>query len=91
MSQAVTYAEKIRDEMSGSTQKLREDLKSTGRTMRDELGTLAQDARDLASDAGRAARKSIEPCEAYIRNHPVRSTFIAAAVGLLFGAYLKSR
>lgn len=89
MAQTATATD--RNDNRTSTQRFREDLRSTGQTVRDEVGTLAQDARDMATDAGRAARRQVEPVEGYIREHPVRCAFIAAGVGLIFGRFLRSR
>jgi ElaB/YqjD/DUF883 family membrane-anchored ribosome-binding protein len=78
-------------DLSTSTQRLRDDLHSTGQTMRDEFGTLAQDARTIAIDAGKAARRSVEPFESYIRDNPLRSACIAAGIGILLGMFWKKR
>jgi len=89
MTQSIASTD--RRDVQSSTQRFREDLKSTGQTVREEMGVLANDAREIAADAGRAARRSVEPVEGYIRENPVRCALIAAGVGLLLGRFMRSR
>ncbi|HRX86290.1 MAG TPA: hypothetical protein P5572_14820 [Phycisphaerae bacterium] len=81
-----TATRSSKNDVATSAQRFRDDLKSTGQTMKDELGNLAGDAKDIATDAGRAARRSIEPVEGYIRDNPMRTALIAAGIGVLVGA-----
>jgi ElaB/YqjD/DUF883 family membrane-anchored ribosome-binding protein len=87
----MAHAKTDRHDLSTSTQRLRDDLQSTGQTIRDEFGTLAQDARTIAVDAGKAARRSVEPLESYIRENPLRCACIAAGIGMLVGMFWKKR
>lgn len=84
-------ATRAKHEISSSAQRFRDDLRSTGQTMKDELGTLASDAKEIAMDAGKAARRSMEPVEDYIRDNPMRCAMIAAGVGILVGVLFLRR
>lgn len=91
LGKAGRKADQLREKASDMTRNLRETGESVVETAQEKFGELKESASEYLRQGKDKARELGGDVEDFVREQPVKSLLIAAAVGLVLGVLWKRR